>query len=381
MDFDLTEEQRLLDETVRRLIKDEYGFEKRKGYKASAEGFSRKLWARYAEIGLLGLPFAEEHGGFGGSAVESMLVMESFGRGLVLEPYLASVVLGGGLVASLGNKAQQQAILPPLAEGKLMLAFAHGEPQSRYALADVETSAARDGNGYMLSGKKAVVLHGDSADKLVVSARSGGGRRDKKGISLFLLDAKTKGVALRGYPTVDGLRAAELALDQVRVGADALLGAPGEAYGAIEHAVDRAIAALCAEAVGIMEVLNATTLEYLKTRKQFGVPIGSFQVLQHRMAEMMLEHEQAKSMAILAALSADGSDAKQRRRVISAAKVQIGKSGRFVGQQAIQLHGGIGMTDEYTAGHYFKRLTMIAQSFGDEDHHLDRFAEVTLPTA
>jgi pimeloyl-CoA dehydrogenase small subunit len=381
MDFDLTEEQRLLDETVRRLVKDEYGFEKRKGYKASPEGFSRKLWARYAEIGLLGLPFAEEHGGFGGSAVESMIVMESFGRGLVLEPYLASVVLGGGLVAATGSAAQKQAILPALAEGKLMLAFAHGERQSRYALADVATRAERDGNGYVLSGEKGVVPHGDSADRLVVSARSGGTGRDRTGISLFLVDAKAKGVAIRGYPTVDGQRAAEIALDQVRVGADAVLGAPGEAYGVIEHTVDRAIAALCAEAVGIMEVLNATTLEYLKTRKQFGVPIGSFQVLQHRMAEMMLEHEQAKSMAILAALSADGTDAKERRRVISAAKVQIGKSGRFIGQQAIQLHGGIGMTDEYTAGHYFKRLTMIAQSFGDEDHHLERFAEVTLPTA
>jgi alkylation response protein AidB-like acyl-CoA dehydrogenase len=272
-------------------------------------------------------------------------------------------------------------VLPALAEGKLMLAFAHGEPQSRYALADVTARAARDGNGYVLSGKKAVVLHGDSADKLVVSARNAGSSRDKKGISLFIVDAKAKGVAIRGYPTVDGQRAAEITLDQVRVGADALLGAPGEAYGAIEHAVDRAIAALCAEAVGIMEVLNTTTLDYLKTRRQFGVPIGSFQVLQHRMADMMLEHEQAKSMAILAALSADSADARERRRVISAAKVQIGKSGRFIGQQAIQLHGGIGMTDEYIAGHYFKRLTMIAQSFGDEDHHLERFAEVTLPTA
>jgi pimeloyl-CoA dehydrogenase small subunit len=381
MDFDFTEEQRLLDETVRRLVKDEYGFEKRKAYKAAPEGFSRKLWARYAEIGLLGLPFAEEHGGFGGSAVESMIVMESFGRGLVLEPFLASVILGGGLVSSAGSAAQKQAILPQVAAGKLMLAFAHGEPQSRYALADVEARAERDGGGYLLSGNKAVVLHGDSADRLVVSARSDGSRRDRNGISLFLVDAKAKGLGVRGYPTVDGLRAAEITLDRVRVDADAVLGAPGQAYPAIEHAVDRAIAALCAEAVGIMEVLNATTLEYLKTRKQFGVPIGSFQVLQHRMAEMVLEHEQAKSMAILAALSADGADARERRRVISAAKVQIGKSGRFIGQQAIQLHGGIGMTDEYSAGHYFKRLTMIAQSFGDEDHHLDRFAEVTLPTA
>jgi len=381
MDFDFSDEQRMLDETVRRLVKDEYDLAKRKTYMASPEGFSRKLWQSYAEIGLLGLPFAESHGGFGGSAVESMIVMESFGRGLVLEPYLATVILGGGLVSAAGSAAQKQAILPQVAAGKLMLAFAHGERQSRYALADVETHAERDGGGYVLSGEKGVVLHGDGADQLIVSTRTGGSSRDKKGISLFLVDRKAKGVAIRGYPTVDGLRAAEVALDQVRVGADALLGAPGEAYGVIEHAVDRAIAALAAEAVGIMEVLNATTLEYLKTRKQFGMPIGSFQVLQHRMADMVLEHEQAKSMAILAALSADGADARERRRVISAAKVQIGKSGRFIGQQAIQLHGGIGMTDEYTAGHYFKRLTMIAQSFGDEDYHLDRFAEVTLPTA
>jgi pimeloyl-CoA dehydrogenase small subunit len=381
MDFDLTEEQRLLDETVRRVVKDEYAFEKRKAYKASPDGFSRKLWQSYADIGLLGLPFAESHGGFGGSAVESMIVMESFGRGLVLEPYLASVILAGGLVAAAGSAAQKQAILPPLAAGKLMLAFAHGERQARYALADVETRAERDGSGYVLSGEKGVVLHGDSADRLIVSARTGGSSRDTQGISLFLVDRQAAGVTVRGYPTVDGLRAAEIALERVHVGTDALLGRPGEAYGAIEHAVDRAIAALCAEAVGIMEVLNATTLEYLKTRKQFGVPIGQFQVLQHRMAEMALEHEQAKSMAILAALSADGTDAHARRRVISAAKVQIGKSGRFIGQQAIQLHGGIGMTDEYAAGHYFKRLTMIAQSFGDEDHHLDRFAEVALPAA
>jgi alkylation response protein AidB-like acyl-CoA dehydrogenase len=243
----------------------------------------------------------------------------------------------------------------------------------------VAATAKRDGGGFVLEGKKGVVLHGASADKFVVSARTAGGSRDKSGIGLFLVDAKAKGVNVRGYPTVDGLRAAEVSLERVRVEGDAVLGAPDAGYETIERAVDRAIAALCAEAVGIMETLNATTLEYLKTRKQFGVPIGSFQALQHRMADMMVEQEQAKSMATLAALSADLEDAKERRRVISAAKVQIGKSGRFVGQQAIQLHGGIGMTDEYVAGHYFKRLTMIDQTFGDTDHHLDRFAEVTLP--
>ncbi|HUH83562.1 MAG TPA: acyl-CoA dehydrogenase family protein [Stellaceae bacterium] len=380
MDFDFTEEQRLLDETVRRLVKDEYDIAKRKAYIAEPEGFSRKLWQRYAELGLLGLPFAEAEGGFGGSAVETMIVMESCGRGLVVEPYLASVVLGGGFVTLAGSAAQKRAILPALAGGKLLLAFAHGERQSRYTLNDVETSAKKDGGGYVLNGKKGVVLHGDSADRLIVSARSSGASRERKGLSLFIVDATAKGVSRRGYPTVDGLRAAEVTLDQVRVEGDALLGSLGEAYPVIEHAIDRAIAALAAEAVGIMETLNATTLDYLKTRKQFGVPIGSFQALQHRMADMVVEYEQARSMATLAALCADLADAQERRRVISAAKVQIGKSGRFVGQQAIQLHGGIGMTDEYSAGHYFKRLTMIDQTFGDADHHLDRFAEVSLPS-
>jgi pimeloyl-CoA dehydrogenase small subunit len=381
MDFDFTEEQRLLDETVRRLVKDEYDIVKRKSYMTEPTGFSRRLWERYAEIGLLGLPFAEAEGGFGGSAVETMIVMESFGRGLVVEPYLATVVLGGGLIALGGSAAQRAALLPQVAAGTLLLAFAHGERQSRYTLSDVETAAKREGSGFVLTGHKGVVLHGDSAQTLIVSARTAGASRERKGITLFLVDAKSKGVGIRGYPTVDGLRAAEVSLDGVRVAPEAVLGTPEDAYVVIERVIDRAIAGLCAEAVGIIETLNTTTLDYLKTRKQFGVPIGSFQALQHRMADMVIEQEQAKSMAVLAALSAGLADDRERRRVISAAKVQIGKSGRFVGQQAIQLHGGIGMTDELGAGHYFKRLTMIDQTFGDSDHHLDRFAEVTLPTA
>ena len=378
MDFDFTDEQRLLDESVRRLVKDEYTQEKRKARMALPDGFDRGLWARYAELRLLGLPFAEEHGGFGGSAVETMIVMESFGRGLVLEPYLATVILGGGLVSLAGTAQQKKWVLPKVAEGKLMLAFGHGERQSRYNLADVETRATRDGSRYVLNGAKGVVLHGESADTLIVSARTGGGTREAKGITLFFVNAKEKGVSVRGYPTVDGLRAAEITFDNVTVGAESVLGTPDDAFPVIEHAVDRAIAALSAEAVGIMETLNAVTLDYLKTRKQFGVPIGSFQALQHRMVEMVVEHEQSKSMAILAALSADSAGRAERRRAVSAAKIQIGKSGRFVGQQAIQLHGGIGMTDEYIAGHYFKRLTMIDQTFGDHDYHLDRFAEVAL---
>ncbi len=379
MDFDFSDEQRLLDETVRRLVKDEYDLAKRKTYMAEPEGFSRKLWARYAEIGLLGLPFAESEGGFGGSAVETMIVMESFGRGLIVEPYLATVVLGGGLVSLAGSAAQKRSILPQVAEGKLLLAFAHGERQARYVLSDVETRAARDGGAYVLSGQKGVVLHADSADKLVVSARTGGSSRDKNGISLFLVDRKAKGVSSRGYPTVDGLRAAEVTLDKVRVEADQVLGTVDQAYPVIEQAVDRAIAALAAEAVGIMEVLNATTLDYLKTRKQFGVPIGSFQVLQHRMADMFINVEQSISMSYMATIKL-ASDA-ERAKAVAAAKVQIGKACRFVGQSAIQLHGGMGMTDEMAVGHYFKRATMIESAFGSTDHFLARYELLSMGQA
>lgn len=379
MDFDFSDEQRLLDDTIRRLIKDEYGAEQRKKYRAEPDGWSRALWSRYAELGLLGLPFAEVHGGFGGSMVDVMLVMESFGRGLALEPYLSTVVLGGGLVDLASSDTQKTALLPQVASGKLLLAFAHGERQARYTLSDVATAATRSGGGFRLKGQKSVVLNGDTADKFIVSARTSGGQREAKGVSLFLVDRRAKGVSVRGYPTVDERRAAEVTFDDVQVGAEALLGPRDAALPVIEHAVDRAIAALCAEAVGIMETLNQVTLEYLKTRKQFGVTIGSFQVLQHRMVDMTVEHAQSQSMAILAALAADAKDPAERRRVISGAKIHIGKSGRFVGEQAIQLHGGIGMTDEYVAGHYFKRLTMIDQTFGDVDHHLARFAEVALP--
>ncbi len=373
LDFDYTEEQRLLAESVTRFVKDRYGFAARKKFMAEPQGFAAANWAQFAALGLLALPFPEAHGGIGGGAVETMIVMENFGRGLVLEPYLATVILCGGLISLAGSDAQRQTILPAIAEGKLMLAFAQGERHSRYALDHVETGAKKDGTGFVLNGHKNVVLHGGSAGKFIVTARTAGAARDAKGVSLFLVDREAKGVSVRDYPTVDGLRAAEVTLENVRLGADALLGPLDNALPLIEHAIDRAIAALCAEAVGIMETLNAMTLEYLKTRKQFGVAIGSFQVLQHRMVDMTIAAEQAKSMAILAALSADDPDPGARRRAISAAKVQIGQSGRLVGQEAIQLHGGIGMTDEYAAGHYFKRLSTIEKTFGDTDYHLERF--------
>ncbi len=373
MDFDLSEEQRLLQDSVERLIADEYGFEQRKALGKSDKGYSDAMWAKFAELGFLGLPFAEEDGGFGGGPVETMILMEAFGRGLVLEPYLATVVLGGGFLRHGGSAAQKAALIPEIAAGNLKLAFAHTERQSRYDLNAVETTAKRDGDGWVLEGEKGVVLHGDSADKLFVSARISGGARDRGGIGLFLVDGKASGVSRRGYTTQYGLRAAEVSLSGVRVGAEGLIAE--DALPLIERVVGEAIAAIAAEAVGAMSALHALTIDYLKTRKQFGVAIGSFQVLQHRGAEMFIALEQGRSMAMLATMMAAEDEPDERRRAIAGAKIQIGRSARFIGQQAVQLHGGIGMTMEYAAGHYFKRLTMIDLMFGDADHHLERLAE------
>jgi pimeloyl-CoA dehydrogenase small subunit len=356
MDFDLTEEQRLLKESVERLLADRYGFEQRQGYAKSAEGWSRELWRAYAELGLLGLPFAEAEGGFGGGPVETMIVMEAFGRALALEPFLSTVVLCGGVLRHAGHKA----LLPRIADGSLLLAFAHGEKQSRWKLDDVRTTV----EGGRITGEKAVVLHGDSAGKLVVSARDGKGR-----IGLYLVDASE--AARRGYPTQDGHRAAEIGLAGARV--EAVIAEDGLPL--IERVVDEAIAALAAEAVGAMTALHELTVDYLKTRRQFGLPIGAFQALQHRAVDMLVAVEQARSMAMFATMMAAEENAAERRKAIAAAKVQIGRSARFVGQQAIQLHGGIGMTAEYKGGHYFKRLTMIDQMFGPADHHLERLAQ------
>ncbi len=370
MDFDLSEEQRLLKDSVERLLADHYDFEARKRYMSDPSGWSRELWKQYADLGLLGLPFEERHGGFGGGPTEMMIVMEAFGRALALEPFLATVALAGGALRLGGSAAQKSALLPKVADGSLTLAFAHTEPQSRYNLADVATTARKDGAGYVLDGKKSVVLHGDSADKLLISARVSGAQRDHSGIGLFLVDAKAEGVARRGYPTNDGLRAAEISLAKVPVGADAVIGDAGNALPLIEQVIDGAIAALAAEAVGAMAALHELTVDYLRTRKQFGVPIGSFQVLQHRAVDMLIGVEEARSMAMLATMMAEEPNPAERQKAISAAKAQIGRSARVVGEGAIQLHGGIGMTMEYKAGHYFKRITMIDKIFGDADHHL-----------
>lgn len=374
MNFDLNEEQRMLKDAVDRLVADRYGFEQRNRYLGEADGWSRELWASYAELGLLGLPFAEADGGFAGGPAETLIVMEAAGRGLLLEPYLASVVLAGGLLASAASPAQRADILPALIAGERLLAFAHGEAQARYDLADVATRARRDGSDWVLDGCKRYVLHGDCADQLIVSARVSGARRDADGIALFVVDAGASGVQRRGYQTQDRLRAADITLDGVRVPESALLGVAGQALPLIEKAVDGALAALCAEAVGAMQQALDMTVEYLKVRKQFGVLIGSFQALQHRAVDMLVMIEQARSMALYASMMATEDDPSERRRAIAAAKVQINRSARYVAQQAVQLHGGIGVTEECQVGHYMRRLSMIEILFGDADHHLAQLA-------
>jgi alkylation response protein AidB-like acyl-CoA dehydrogenase len=325
-------------------------------------------------MGLLGLPFATAYGGFGGNAVDVMPVMEAIGEGLVVEPYLATVGLGGQFIARGGTDAQKKALLPAIAEGKLKLAFAQTERGARYNLAHVATRAQKSANGYILDGEKCVVIHGPCADKLIVSARTAGNETDPTGISLFLVERNAPGISLKTYRTADNLRAADIQLSGVAVPADALIGKEGEALSLIEEVVDYATALLCAEAVGAIKYANDATLEYLKTRKQFGVPIGSFQALQHRMVDMMISYEQAKSMSCLACAKVDSADEKERKRVISAAKIKIADACRHVSQESVQLHGGMGMSEELKISHTFRRLTTIAQTFGDADHHLERFA-------
>jgi pimeloyl-CoA dehydrogenase small subunit len=375
MHFDYNEEQQLLADSIRRFVAKDYDFETRKKIVASAEGASGEVWSTFAEMGLLGIPFAPEHGGFGGGAIDLMSAMEAIGEGLVVEPFLATVGLAGQLVARGGSDAQKSAILPAIVGGRLKLAFAHTENGARYDLAHVAATAKKAGKVWLLDGEKRVVLGAPLADKLVVSARTSGKTADARGISLFLVDRAAAGVSLRPYATLDEMRAADVALKGVEVGADALLGKQGEAGALIEEVVDFATALLCAEAVGAMKHANDATLEYLKTRKQFGVPIGTFQALQHRMVDMVIAAEQARSMACLACAKVDGEqDARERARLISAAKVKIADACRHVSQEAIQLHGGMGMTEELKVSHSFRRLTMIAQQFGDAEHHLARFA-------
>ncbi|MDQ0504971.1 acyl-CoA dehydrogenase family protein [Xanthobacter agilis] len=373
MDFDLTDEQSLLKDTAQRWAADTYSsIEHLASARAAPLGFAEAKWAELADLGLLGLPFAEGDGGFGGGPVETLVVMEALGRALAPEPYLASVILGGGAVRLAGSQAQRAAVLPGLIDGTARLAFAHSELQARYDLNDVATTARAVEGGFRLDGRKSVVLNADAAKILVVSARTCGERRDGAGITLFLVPADAAGVSLSAYPTQDGGRAADVIFSDVLVPADAVLGAVGGGLAVVERVVEGAIAALCAEAVGLMEALNTLTVDYLKTRKQFGVSIGSFQALQHKAVDMFVALEQARSMALYAAMMVEAEDADERRVALSAAKVQINRSARFVGQTAVQLHGGIGMTMEYIGAHHFRRLAMIEVMFGDTSFHQRR---------
>ena len=372
MDFELSDEQNMLKDSVERFVQDNYDAESRAKVAATELGFSREHWKLFAELGWLGLPFSEDVGGFGGTAVETAVMMETMGKGLVLEPFLSTVILGGGLIAEAGSPAQCEEIITAVIGGEMMLSFAYAEPQSRFNLADVETSATKSGDGYVINGHKAVVFHGATADKVIVSARTSGDSRDEDGISLFILDQDMAGMNRRDYPTMDALRAADFTFENVTVPASRLLGEEGKAFAVIEKVVNSAIAAICAEAVGAMQAANELTNEYLKTRKQFGVPIGKFQVLQHRMVDMYMEAEQSKSMSDMVAIKLqDGSS--DAAKAVSAAKVQIGAAAKFVGQHSIQLHGGMGMTDELHIGHFFKRVTMMDTLFGNVDHHLKRY--------
>lgn len=373
MDFTFTPEQEQLRDAIRRYLGQEYSFAARKAIIHGA-GISEAAWRGFAEMGLLGVPVPEVHGGFGGNGVDRLVVMEEFGRGLVVEPFFATAILGAACLRLAGSAQQQAAVLPGVADGTQKLALALTETQSRHELFNVKASATQAGEGWVLNGMKAVVLHGAQADRLIVAARTGSTARDQNGLSLFMLERGAQGVSIFDYRTIDGMRAADIRFDDTRLGAGALLGRAGDAWSVIRATAEIGIAALCAEAVGCMLALNEATLEYLKARQQFGVPIGRFQVLQHKAVEMFMETEQARSLALLAAVKVDSDDAAERARTVHAAKARVGRAAKFVGQTAIQLHGGMGMTDELPVGHYFKRLAMIEATLGDTDHHLAAFA-------
>jgi alkylation response protein AidB-like acyl-CoA dehydrogenase len=380
MDFSFTEEQNLLRDALAAFLADTYDFDKRRAAVASAAGWRPEIWRALAEdLGILGASFAEDLGGLGGGPTEVMVVMEELGKALVVEPYLGTVVIGGGFLKRAGGPAAQD-MIGRIIEGKATLAFAWAEPQGRYCLHDLAVTARKDGSGFVLNGQKAVVVGAPFASHLIVTARTGGARRDESGVSVFLVDKSAKGVVTRDYPTVDGQRASEIVFENVVVGSDALLGPEGQAAPLVSEVVDEALAAVCAEACGVLRKLHEGTLEYTRQRKQFGAPIASFQVLQHRMVDMFIQVEQAVSMTYMAHIKLD-EPAAERAKAVSAAKVQIGRACRFVGQNAIQLHGGMGMTDEMAIGHYFKRATMIEGLFGSVDHHLARYEDLTFDKA
>ncbi len=369
MDFNFKEEQQQFADALKRWVAKDYSFEARAKIVGSSAGVSDEAWATLVELGMTALPVPEEQGGFSGTAVDMFVVMQELGRGLVVEPYLATVIGAEFLKLAGGHDA----LLEQVAAGELKLACALGEVQSRHDLADIATTASVDADGYVINGRKSVVVHGAQAGSVIVSARSGGAQRDTAGISLFVLPLASAGITVTGYRTLDGQRAADIVFDKVRAPAAALLGQAGAGWDILEGAADYGAGLLCAEALGAMEAIFAATLDYLKTRTQFGAPIGKFQALQHRMADMYMHLEQARSMALLAAVRLATGDATERRRAVAAAKYRVGQAMKFVGQQSVQLHGGMGVTNELPAAHYFKRLTMIELTMGDSDHHMRRF--------
>lgn len=377
MDFSYSEEQQMLQDSVQKFVASQYDFETRCAVLEKAGGFDKANWELFAELGWLTVPFKEEDGGFSGSAVDLMVVMEEFGKGLVVEPFLATAVLSGGLVAALGSEEQKGELLAAIMEGKLQLATAFAEADSRYNLASVGTTAAKSGDNYVLNGDKVVVLNAPNAQQLIVTARTSGEKLDREGISAFLVDSQSDGVSMRSYVTVDGQQAAEVHLKNVSVSAGNRLGAEGQALPVLESVMNQATVAICSEAVGAMDSLLAKTVEYAKTRKQFGVPIGTFQALQHRMAEMFIDCQLARSIVIMAAMKLDSDEtADEKARAVSAAKSQVGRAIRKVGQEAVQIHGGIAVTDELDVGHYFKRVTAIEHQFGTTDYHTRRYASL-----
>jgi pimeloyl-CoA dehydrogenase small subunit len=379
MDFSFTEEQSMLRDTVASYLADHYSFDQRRAMLAQEPGWSPQTWKAFAEeLGILGAPFSEELGGLGGGPVENMIVMEEFGKALVVEPYLSTVVIGGGFLKHSGHP-QAEALIGQIIAGEAIFAFAYAEPQGRYNLADLKTTAKKDGGSWVLNGHKAVVIGAPYATHLIVTARTAGGQRDAQGVSVFIVEKAAPGVTTRDYATVDGFRASEVILENVKVGSDALVGPEGQALPLVEKVVDEAIAATCAEACGVLAKLHQGTLDYTRQRKQFGQPISSFQVLQHRMVDMFIQLEQSVSMTYMATIKL--ADDRERTKAAAAAKVQIGKACKFVGQNAIQLHGGMGMTDEMAIGHYFKRATMIESAFGSTDHHLARYEFLSLGQA
>jgi len=376
MNFDFTEEQTLLNNMVTSFVRDNYDWETRCSIVKTEEGWKQENWSQFAELGLLGVPFSEDHGGLGGSPTDLMIVMEQFGKGLVVEPYLPSVILAGGLITNLGSKEQTDQIVPKIISGDQRYVFAYAEHQSRFDLFDVKTSAAKDGDSYVINGLKSVVFGAGAATHIIIAARTSGDQRSKKGITLFMTEIGSEGITLQNYPTIDEYRASEVIIENLKVSKDAILGKVDEAYDTIEEEVDKSTIAACSEALGILEVLKDATTDYCKNRKQFGQPISKNQVIQFRLVDMMMEYEQAKSILYMA-ITSDLSNPDERRKTVSALKSRMGKAIKFVGENAIQLHGGMGMTEEYMISHYFKRATMIGVLFGNVDYHMKRFIELT----